>query len=63
VPVPSQELDLLHHMLWSFFLCSMIWGEWWLFILLIHVDVNLHCLNFLFILLSIFLYCVVYGGL
>jgi len=30
VPVPSQDLGFQHHMWWSF-LCSMSWGEKWLF--------------------------------
>jgi len=37
VPVPSQGLDSQHHMSWSVF-CSFVWGERWLFVLLILVE-------------------------
>ena len=35
--VPIQDLDFHWHMSWSFS-CSMIWCEWWLFVLLILVE-------------------------
>jgi len=31
---PKPRLDFQHHMAW-YFLCSKIWGERWLFVLLI----------------------------
>ena len=49
VPVPSLDLDFQCHMSWSF-ICSMIWGKCWLFVILIFdigEIVDHHCLNFL----------------
>ena len=44
VPVPSQDQDFKCHML--SFLCSMIWGERWLLVLLILVELlTINCLN------------------
>jgi hypothetical protein len=35
VPVTSQDLDIQHHMSWSFFCVHLFEVEWWLFVLLI----------------------------
>jgi hypothetical protein len=49
VSVPRKDQNFLCHMLWSF-VCSMIWGERWLFIFVdIGGIVDHHCSNFLFI--------------
>ena len=50
LPVPSQDLDFLR----GLFLCLMSWGKRCLFVLLILVKLLTICLNFLFIICSIF---------
>ena len=45
---PNQDLDFHWHMSWSF-IYSMIWGESWLFVLLILMELfDHHCHLFLF---------------